>query len=179
MLHPGAAGFGGRKRWPVEAFGELANRLITDHMAQIVILGAPVDVPLAAQIVSATGGQAISLAGQTSLLQSLALITHASIYVGNDSGLTHFAVALQRPTVALFGVSDLTQFAPRPADPRLLRLLLPHPVPAPAGFFIGTESGLFAPHHTVDDRMEHISVARVCAAVASLGLARAEIATTP
>ena len=179
LLHPGAAGFGGRKRWHVEAFGELANHLITDHAAQIVVLGAPVDVSLAAQIVGATAGRAVSLAGQTSLLQSIAIITQARVYVGNDSGLTHFAVALQRPTVALFGVSDLAQFAPRAADPRLLRLLLPHPVPAPAGFFIGTESGLFAPPHPVDDRMEHISVARVCAAVASLGLARAEVATTP
>jgi lipopolysaccharide heptosyltransferase II len=167
LIHPGAAGFGGRKRWPVGAFGQLATQLIAEHQAQIVVLGGPGDAEDAACIVSATDGQAHTLAGQLSLRQSIALIPHARLYLGNDSGLTHFAVALQRPTVALYGVSSLAQFAPRAADPRLVQVLLPHPVPAPAGFFIGTKAPL-ARHASPDDRMERISVARVYDAAQAL-----------
>lgn len=170
LIHPGAAGFGGRKRWPIESFGELACQILTHHTAQIVVLGGPAEAPLAAQIVRATNGRAVSVAGQVTLRQSIALISQAALYIGNDSGLTHFAVALDCPTVALYGVSHLAQFAPRAADPCRVRVLLPHPTPPPAGFFIGTQSGLFPPPFAADDRMQSISVASVYAAVASLGL---------
>ncbi len=168
MLHPGAAGFGGRKRWPADRFGALAARLINEHDARVVVLGGPQDVESAAAIVAATAGRAVSLAGQLTLSESIAMLTGATVYIGGDTGLTHFAAALAVPTVALYGVSDLVQFAPRPLDPRRLRLLLPRPLPPPAGFFIGTEGGPFAPHHPPDDRMEHISVERVLTATVSL-----------
>ncbi len=168
IIHPGASGFGGRKRWPIAHCGELAARLIAERDAQVVVLGAAADVPLADAIVAATGGHARTLAGQLTLRASIAAITQADLYVGNDSGLTHFAVALGIPTVALYGVSDLVQFGPRAADPRRLRVLLPQPLYPPAGFFIGTESGMFAPRHPPDDRMATITVARVLAAAAAL-----------
>jgi len=34
-------------------------------------------------------------------------------YVGNDSGISHLAVALGIPTVAIFGPTDQTVWAPR------------------------------------------------------------------
>jgi lipopolysaccharide heptosyltransferase II len=168
LLHPGAAGFGGRKRWPEARFGELAARLIAERDAQVVVLGGREDIAFAEVILAATDGRARSLAGQLALRESVAAITQADLYIGNDSGLTHFSVALGVPTVALYGVSDLAQFAPRAADPRRLRVVLPQPLPPPAGFFIGTESGMFAPRHPPDDRMATITVARVLAAAASL-----------
>lgn len=168
LLHPGAAGFGGRKRWPAEDFGTLANQLITAKHAQVAILGGPADVAAAEVIVQATGGRAVSLAGQTPLRESVAVIANCQTYIGCDSGLTHFACALGVPTVALFGVSSLAQFAPRPVCADRLRLLLPDPPRPPAGYFIGTESGLFAPKQPHDDRMTSITVDRVLAAIHAL-----------
>ncbi len=167
LLHPGAAGFGGRKRWPVERFAELAAHLVTGGQ-QVAVLGGPDDRAAALAIAQATEGRARSFAGDLSLRQSLAMITHASIYVGCDSGLTHFALALGTPAVALFGMSDLMQFAPRERDPHLLRLMLPQPLPPPLVTFIGTESLFDLMRHRPDDRMATISVERVRSAIASL-----------
>lgn len=168
FLHPGAQGFGGRKRWPPSAFGDLAQSLIAQSHAQLVVLGGPEDREAAQIIQSATGDRAVVLAGQMTLRQSITLISQADAYIGCDSGLTHFAVALGTPTVAIFGYSDLTTFAPRPADPAHLRIVLPEPLPPPAGFFIGVESLLFPPRHPPDDRMSRITVAQVAEALTAL-----------
>jgi ADP-heptose:LPS heptosyltransferase len=173
VMHPGAAGYGGRKRWPAEAFGALANELIAQEGAQIVVLGGADDAAAADTIVAITGGRAVSLAGQTPLRESVAISANAGVYIGCDSGLTHFAAALAVPTVAIFGLSALAQFAPRPVCPDRLRLVTPEPLPPPVGYFIGTESGLFAPKHPPDDRMAAITVAQARAAVAALQTAPA------
>jgi hypothetical protein len=40
-------------------------------------------------------------------------IATASLYIGNDSGITHLAAAVGVPTIALFQASDATVWAPR------------------------------------------------------------------
>lgn len=167
FVHPGALGFGGRKRWPAERFGLVAAALAAEG-ARIVVLGGPTDGPAAEQIVAALHGRAVNFAGQTSVRESVSLIAHADLYLGNDSGLTHFAVALDVPTVALFGVSNLRHFAPRPADPRRLVVLTPAPLPPPAGNFIGVDSIFFPPRRPPDDRLLTIAPPAVLAAARAL-----------
>ena len=41
------------------------------------------------------------------------ILAQARLFVGHDSGLTHLAGALQIPTVAIFGPTDLHQWAPQ------------------------------------------------------------------
>jgi hypothetical protein len=41
------------------------------------------------------------------------LLAQAALYVGHDSGLTHLAGALGLPTVAIFGPTEPTRWAPR------------------------------------------------------------------
>ncbi len=191
VLHPGAHGFGGSKRWPVESFAKLARRLVEQQLApdhpadgpvppaQVVVLGGPEDVEAAAAIVAATDGRALSLAGKTNLRESVAVIANAGVYVGCDSGLTQIAVALGVPTVALFGVSNLEQFAPRTTTPERLRILLPDPLLEPVGFFVGTEP-LFARHdYAHDTRMATISVDDVLEATLALCRCGASVPISP
>ncbi|HKD77055.1 MAG TPA: glycosyltransferase family 9 protein, partial [Ktedonobacterales bacterium] len=168
LLHPGAHGFGGSKRWPVASFVELAKRLLDQQVAQVVVLGGQEDVEAAATIVAATDGRALSLAGQTNLRESVAVIANAGVYIGCDSGLTQIAVALGVPTVALFGVSNLAQFEPRTNWPERLRILLPDPLPEPIGFFVGTESAFARHDYAHDTRMATIGVEKVYEATLAL-----------
>ncbi len=131
-------------------------------------MGGQDDVERADQIVAAAGGCARSLAGATSVRESIALTGCATAYVGCDTGMTHFAVALGVPTVAIFGVSCKEQFLPRPADPRRVRVLLPTPELPPAGYFIGVDSALFPPRRQPDMRMETITVDQVFGALIEL-----------
>ncbi|MGH7846564.1 MAG: glycosyltransferase family 9 protein [Candidatus Binatia bacterium] len=52
--------------------------------------------------------------------QVAALLCQSHGYVGNDSGLTHLAAAMGLPTVAVFGPTDPTRWAPRGARVILL-----------------------------------------------------------
>lgn len=105
-LCPGAE-FGPAKRWPAEHFAQLANLLHAQSpKAHILILGGPGDRVIAQEICAATYAPVQMLAGQTTLIEAIALIACAQAVVSNDSGLMHVAAALRRRQVALFGSSD-------------------------------------------------------------------------
>jgi heptosyltransferase-2/heptosyltransferase-3 len=40
------------------------------------------------------------------------MLTHCAAYIGNDSGVTHLAAAAGIPTIAIFGPTDETVWAP-------------------------------------------------------------------
>ncbi|HEX2249433.1 MAG TPA: glycosyltransferase family 9 protein [Gemmatimonadales bacterium] len=85
------------KRWPYYADVASAIDGIT------VIVGGREDVALAREIVSASGGKAVSAAGVLSLRESAAVIQRASCLVTNDSAPLHLATAVGTPVVSLFG----------------------------------------------------------------------------
>ncbi len=84
-------------RWPV-----LAEQIESERNLPVVMLGGPADVEAAARI-AAANPQIINMAGKSSLMQTAALIKHALLLVGVDTGLTHMGIAFNVPTVALFG----------------------------------------------------------------------------
>lgn len=87
------------KRWPY--YAELAAALRSTHRS--VIVGSHDDTPLAAEIVRATGGDAVDATGRLTLLGSAALIGRCSAIVTNDSAPLHLASAMNTPTIAIFG----------------------------------------------------------------------------
>jgi lipopolysaccharide heptosyltransferase I len=91
-------------RWPAARFGELAARLPLPTL----VISAPVDQEVVAEVLKHSHGKAISLAGKTNLLELLALIKKARFLVANDTGPIHIAAAFGVPVFAIFG----------PANPR-------------------------------------------------------------
>ncbi|HZY17320.1 MAG TPA: lipopolysaccharide heptosyltransferase II [Ramlibacter sp.] len=101
VFAPGAE-YGPSKRWPERHYASLARALDLP----VLLLGSGKDVPVAEQIVAASGGRCRNLAGRTSLAEAFALIAGARAMVSNDSGLMHVAAAFGVPQVALFGSSS-------------------------------------------------------------------------
>lgn len=102
---PGAE-YGPAKRWPVEHFASLAQKLVADG-CQVWIFGSGKDREIGTAIATLAGlKQVINLAGRTGLDQAVDLLALAAVVVTNDSGLMHVAAALERPIVALFGSSS-------------------------------------------------------------------------
>lgn len=56
------------------------------------------------------------------------ILSRSTLYVGNDSGITHLSASLGVPTVALFGPTDPARFAPRGP---LVRVLFKKPSCSP------------------------------------------------
>lgn len=85
------------KRWPIDYW----KKLIEHHPeTQFVVLAGPSD-----QFTHALDEyrNVVNLTGQTSLLESAAIIEKAKVVVANDTGLLHFAEQLGRPALALMG----------------------------------------------------------------------------
>ncbi|MFC1594380.1 lipopolysaccharide heptosyltransferase II [Candidatus Omnitrophota bacterium] len=100
-LHPGASC--PSKLWPLERFSELANRLINDLQAQIIIVSGPQDVALAQKVIGSISGPVIDLAGKTTISQLASIVKRCAVFISNDSGPVHIATAVGTSTISIFG----------------------------------------------------------------------------
>jgi hypothetical protein len=108
VMHPSSGS--ARKRWPLERFQELARRL--EARMPVAWCAGPED----------------ELAGAVrfdDLYELGCWLAGASLYVGNDSGITHLAAAVGAPVVALFGPTDPAIWAPRGARVRIMATARP------------------------------------------------------
>ncbi len=97
---------GQSKRWPTPYWATLIDKLIRDLDAQVVLTGAPGDMPLIESVTRRMQQQAINLAGKTSLLQLVALLQQANLVISGDSGPMHIAAAVGTPLIAIHGPTD-------------------------------------------------------------------------
>ena len=134
-LHPGSARDFTWKRWPLENFVVIAQRLIKEHNAHILIFGGSDEEQLKKEIalhikslshpahlpdeaLAKTGGGAGGSGSpvtiiSTDLLTTAALMQHCRLVITNDSGLMHLAAAAGAPTLGLFGPTDERRIGPR------------------------------------------------------------------
>lgn len=116
-LHPGSGG--DWKRWPADRFAQVASRLARCGLAVVVIQG-PADEGAIREVLSFVEGSEPPVAAGLDVEELAAFLSHASCYLGNDSGVTHLAAAVGIPTVAIFGPTDPAMWSPR--GPRVLVL---------------------------------------------------------
>ena len=98
VLAPGAAH--ATKRWPLERWAELAERLGAAGY-RLVMAGGADDRALAAA--AGFGDRVDNAAGEFSLQETGALLARAKVCIAGDTGVMHMATAVGAPVVALFG----------------------------------------------------------------------------
>ena len=91
------------KRWFIDRWCDLAERIVSQSQYRVMILGDEVDKPLGDEIIGRIGGNGWNAAGKLSLSQSAAAISHCQVVITHDSGLMHIAAARRVPIVAIFG----------------------------------------------------------------------------
>jgi heptosyltransferase II len=101
---PGAE-YGPAKRWPMEYFSALGDRLL-ERGFSLCLLGSSKDAAVGDAIVEKSRSEVINLCGKTNLSDAVYLLASADLVVTNDSGLMHIAAALDRPQISLFGSSS-------------------------------------------------------------------------
>jgi heptosyltransferase-2 len=119
-IAPGAS-YGAAKCWPAERFAALADRLIPECGADVILFGTPGEKEMTARICSAMKCKPISLVGQTSMRELAALFSACSIFIGNDSGAMHVAAAAGLPVIGIFGPTDPEGTAPLTPQFRLIQ----------------------------------------------------------
>jgi ADP-heptose:LPS heptosyltransferase len=111
-LHPGA---GSRKKaWPASRFAAL-GRALARESKKLLICQGPADEQITAEVLKGLAGIPYLLVQDLPITQLAALLSCVSLFIGNDSGVSHLAAALKRPTIALFGPTDPVVWAPRNA----------------------------------------------------------------
>jgi ADP-heptose:LPS heptosyltransferase len=100
VLHPFASA--PDKRWPSERFCEVARYLQLWNIKPIFLAGSADDTsPFSPHQVF-----------QSSLAEAKAVISKATVFIGNDSGPTHIAAAFGIPSVVLFSTSNPAIWGP-------------------------------------------------------------------
>jgi heptosyltransferase-2 len=122
-LCPGAE-YGPAKRWPLENYVAVAQQLAEKWAARLVILGAPGDAAIAAELAAQVPG-AENRAGQTSLADFMTVLESSRLVICNDSGAMHLASALGVPTVAIFGSTEPALTGPLGSRTTVLRHHVP------------------------------------------------------
>ena len=108
VVHPGSGS--PTKNWPVARYVEIIHRLKEAGKDVVAVIGEA-DAAEAAVLARELPGQAL-LAG-LSLVELAGALAESSVFLGNDSGITHLAAAVGLPVVTLFGPSDAETWAPR------------------------------------------------------------------
>jgi len=109
VLNPNASDLLLERRWPVESVLE-AIQLLVAAGSQVVLMGAPNEAGFVRGLYDALPPEiqfhVVNTAGRVSLGELLALLEGAACVLTNDTGPMHMSIALQRPTVCLFGPAN-------------------------------------------------------------------------
>lgn len=108
VFHPGSGS--PMKLWPNDRWIEL-GWMLAARGARIVVTGSPAETGMDERIAGAIP-DGRSLAGRTDLGSLAALFRRSALVVGTDNGPLHLAVALDVPSVHLFGPTDPAVFGP-------------------------------------------------------------------
>jgi ADP-heptose:LPS heptosyltransferase len=110
VLVPGASW--GPKMWPIANFAELAVKITQELGLKIILCGTQAEQSICGQVAGLSGVSTINLAGQTTLVQMIEMIRHASLLVANDSASIHIAAATRTPSVCILGGGHFGRFLP-------------------------------------------------------------------
>jgi lipopolysaccharide heptosyltransferase II len=106
VLCPGA-NFGASKCWDPQRFAAVADQLVAQRGARIVISPGPGEEPLATAIKQAMTQACYLLVEPCLTLGELkSLIAGSELLLGNDTGPRHFARAFDIPRVTVFGPTE-------------------------------------------------------------------------
>ncbi len=105
-LNPGAS-FGSSKCWPPEYFAELAELCQKNLRAKVILFSGPGEDDIAQAILERTHATIIDTRADRVDLELLKpLVQRCNLFITNDTGPRHYAVAFDVPVVVLMGPTD-------------------------------------------------------------------------
>jgi heptosyltransferase-2 len=90
------------KRWTEDGYAQLIGDLKRKYGGSVVLFGGPGDRATVERILSLSNHAAVSLVGSVGLGELAAAVERCDVFITNDSGPMHVAVARRVPVVAIF-----------------------------------------------------------------------------
>jgi len=96
-----------QKEWPYDRFIALGQRIVREIGARVFVFGSPAEESLVNSVASQIPDSISVLDSCISLRASMAIIQDMDVFITNDTGPMHVALAERIPTVALFGCTPI------------------------------------------------------------------------
>lgn len=94
------------KRWPVENYAKLSDKIKGQLNSQIVLVGSKADADVASKLKERVSESIVDLTGKTDIGEAAALLSVVDLLISNDMGLAHIAPAVGTPSVVIFGPTN-------------------------------------------------------------------------
>jgi len=115
-INPGTSEKLRYKRWFPERYAQLADGLVKDLGAFIIVTWGPGELETAQKVQSLMESPAV-VACPTSLKQLAGIYEHCHLYIGSDTGPMHMASLMGVPVVGIYGPTDPVLYAPYSGTP--------------------------------------------------------------
>lgn len=110
VIHPAAGD--PEKCWSIERFSEICQTLLKLN-CEIILVGTANEWERAQQIIANCTGTIKNCSGQTGLRQLAAMMSHANLFIGNDSGPAHMAMTQHIATIIIWSeINQVEEWGP-------------------------------------------------------------------
>lgn len=123
-INPGA--YRPSRMWPAERFKDIMGWLIENLSASIVVIGGDREGSIVEDIVRSLPEDRIKTVIGIPIMKLAAVIEKTNIFITNDTGPMHIAAALNIPTIALFGQTNLHRYHPYMDNSRYIAIKKDH-----------------------------------------------------
>jgi len=110
VLAPGARS--DTKRWPKENFAQLADKLIKNLKAKIVLVGDNEDASINKYIAEKLDSKVLDLSKKTTLGSLAFLLKKSKLLITNDSAILHLGSYFNLSIIAIFGITNDEKYGP-------------------------------------------------------------------
>ncbi|MFQ6044055.1 MAG: glycosyltransferase family 9 protein [Candidatus Poribacteria bacterium] len=108
-INPGS--FWMYRRWPKERFAQVADKLVAEYDAQILLTIGPSEMGLGEEIAALMRYKPVILSNTTPM-RVAAAFKQCDLLISNDTGPMHIGIATGTPTIGLFGGSNPDKWGP-------------------------------------------------------------------
>jgi heptosyltransferase-3 len=122
VLHAGSGDHFEGRRWPVDHFARLAEDLVRERDAFIVLTGGRFERTLVAELSQKVHAPHRNVAGLFSILDLIEFLARADLVVSNDTAPVHLASALGRRVIGLYGPNQPRLYGPQSPGSRAFYL---------------------------------------------------------
>ncbi|MFH1544804.1 MAG: glycosyltransferase family 9 protein [archaeon] len=123
-MHPGVSGDIPEKAWKKERYAELGKKLMNELNATIILTGNRKEKGLLGEINELMERKAYYFS-ELNAGELAALIGEVNLYITNNSGPMHIAVALKKPTIVINAFSNTNRWGPKGENCTVLKKGLP------------------------------------------------------
>lgn len=108
------------KTWPPYQAAQLMAWLRNRLHAGLFTLGAADEAAYSQAVIELSGGPALNLCGQTGVLEAVALMDQADLFISVDTGLAHLGALTQTPLIVIFIWTNPLKWSPRSPNARVM-----------------------------------------------------------